>query len=186
MTLRAYPNAHCQFIGFNGANDNIDSVSFVVTSDTTVTATFSHIFLDLFTSVTNGTMSVDIEGNPANVQVQPIQAKYNDSITLTVTPDSHYHLAYWVVNTIRFDTVVSTTLIIDSTWLDSSYVDIDGIEHEIWDSLYHFETVVNINRIVSHVGTYTDNPIGMRITEHTEVHAECIMGYFQHSHPPVF
>lgn len=178
VTLRAYPKVHCQFVGFNGANDNIDSVSFVVTSDTTVTATFSHIFLDLFTSVTNGTMSVDIEGNPANVQVQPIKAKYNDSITLTVTPDSHYHLAYWVVNTIRFDTVVSTTLIVDSTWLDSSYVDIDGIEHEIWDSLYHFETVVNINRIVSHVGTYTDNPIGMRITEHTEVHAECIMGYY--------
>ena len=178
VTLRAYANAHCEFVGFNGANDNVDSVSFVVTNDTIITATFIHRFLDLFTTVTNGTVTVDIEGNPGDVQVQPMQVEYNDSISLTVTPDSHHHLVYWVVNTYRFDTIVNSIFVLDSTWIASTYVDIDGIEHEVWDSAYHYDEEVIINRVNVESGNYQDNPLGMRITNHTEVHAECIMDYY--------
>ena len=178
VTLRAYANAHCEFVGFNGSNDNVDSVSFVVTNDTTITATFIHRFLDLFTTVTNGTVTVDIEGNPGDVQVQPMQVEYNDSITLTVTPDSHHHLVYWVVNTYRFDTIVNSIFVLDSTWIASTYVDIDGIEHEVWDSVYHYDEEVIINRVNVESGNYQDNPLGMHITNHTEVHAECIMDYY--------
>ena len=173
VTLHAYANANCVFVGFNGANDNIDSVSFVVTNDTTITASFSRRFLDLFTSATDGTVAVDIEGTPGNVQVQPMQAEYNDSITLTVTPDSHYRFVYWEVNTYRLDTIVNSVLVLDRTWIDSTYVDVDGVEHEIWDSLYHYEEEVVVNR-VSGGGVYYTNPLGMHITAHTEAHAVCI------------
>ena len=49
----------------------------------------------------------------------------------------------------------------------------NGVEHEIWDSLYHYEEEVVVNR-VSGGGVYYTNPIGMHITAHTEAHAVCI------------
>lgn len=171
--LYAYAADHCQFEGFNGSADQIDSLVFVVTGDVTVTATFGHSFLNLYTSAQNGTVSVLIEGNPANVEVQPMQAVYNDSIVLTAQADSNYRFAYWVITSIDFDTQISNVVVVDSTWLDSTYIDDDGVEHEVWDSTYHIEEVVTVNQIRTEVGRDYANPMGMRITDHTDIQAVC-------------
>lgn len=171
--LYAYAADHCQFEGFNGSADQIDSLVFVVTGDVTVTATFGHTFLNLYTSAQNGTVSVLIEGNPANVEVQPMQAVYNDSIVLTAQADSNYRFAYWVIANIDFDTQISNVVVVDSRWLDSTYIDDDGVEHEVWDSTYHIEEVVTVNQIRTEVGRDYANPMGMRITDHTDIQAVC-------------
>ena len=164
VTLEAIPNENFIFVGFNGMGNGVTTLSFVVTEDTTVTATFDHKPVRLYVQAENGSVDVTIDGNAANVDRQPMMAHYNDEVVLAAVADEHYQFVEWQSYTLAYDTTYDTILVIDSVWVVSSYFDDEGVEYTEYDTLWHQETVATVDTINILDSVYTDNPFNFNIT----------------------
>lgn len=163
VTLKATPNAHFNFLGFNGSTNHIDSISFVVTEDVTVTANFDYQYLKIYSSFENGNVGIEVAGVQANTNTMPVIAHYGDSIVMTATANEHYHFVNWVEYSLSYD----TTMTIDTTYITESTTEMDPTTGEAITIVDTLETVIDTNMVVTPVytadTTYDDAQIGYRI-----------------------
>lgn len=163
VTLKATPNAHFNFLGFNGSTNHIDSISFVVTEDVTVTANFDYQYLKIYSNFENGNVGIEVAGVQANTNTMPVIAHYGDSIVMTATANEHYHFVNWVEYSISYD----TTMTIDTTYITESTTEMDPTTGEAITIVDTLETVIDTNMVVTPVytadTTYDDAQIGYHI-----------------------
>ncbi len=163
-TLTAVPNVNFIFMGFNGSVNGESIMSFVVTEDVVVTAVFDHKPVRLYAEAENGSVDVLIAGNQANVERQPMMARYSDEITATAIADEHYSFVEWQTYSLVYDTVYDTVTVIDSIWVVSTYFNDDGEEISVYDTLSHSEVVPSVNATRVADTVITDNPYQFTIT----------------------
>lgn len=163
VTVRAYVNDHFNFIGFNGRTDHVDSVSFVVTKDTTLTAYFDYQYLAIYSNHEHGNVNIEVAGIQANTSLMPVIAHYGDSIVMTATPDTHYHFVNWVEYSLSYD----TTSTIDTTYITETSTEVDPNTGEtvvVIDTIdMVIDTVEVVNTVYTADTTYDTPEIGYRI-----------------------
>ena len=163
VTVRATANEHFKFIGFDGRADHIDSISFVVTADTTITAFFDYKYMRLYSRFEHGSVEITVDDVQADVSTMPVMAQYGDSIVMTATPDTYYHFVNWVEYSVTFD----TTTVYDTTYVTDSHATVDPVTGEpitVTDTLsITIDTTVVYIPTYTQIATYDDVELGFRI-----------------------
>ena len=165
ITLTATPNAHYHFSKWSDGNTD-NPRSYVVTNDVTLTAEFA---IDTHNIVVNGSENGSATGSGVY--------NYGETITLTATPNAHYHFSKWSdgnTDNPRSYVVTNDVTLTAEFAIDTHNIVVNGSENGIVTGVgtYNYGDTVTLSitpnegyKFVRWSDGKTDNPRTIIVTE---------------------